>query len=155
MRLDQEREPILGEPLDHPELPERFPAVELLRHDPRRQRLQLSVVARPRQRGVPHVVAQVEVVVVDPDGLVEDGDPAEALPVAWNQVQPAGDLRANALDVDAAGRGPKRAGLEDDEAPEVHVGGRILEVEERSILRRDPLVELLHGGRMSHLDAAL
>ncbi len=44
VRLHEQREAIVGEALDHPELPERFPAIELLRHDARRQLLQLRVV---------------------------------------------------------------------------------------------------------------
>ncbi|MFN8601799.1 MAG: hypothetical protein U0842_15130 [Candidatus Binatia bacterium] len=48
------------ETLDHPELPERLAAIELLRHQPSRETLQAALVARRRQVRVAHVVVQVE-----------------------------------------------------------------------------------------------
>ncbi len=147
MGFDEQREPAVGEPFDHPELPERFSPVELLRHDARGQELQLRVVARAGQGGVADVVAEVEVVVVDPHGLVEDGDPAETMAVARHEMQAPRDLVANPLDVDAARRQRQWSRLEEDQAAEVHVCGRVLEMEERAILRGNPFVEgVVHCG---------
>ena len=81
--------------LDQPQLPERLAAVELLGEDPRGEVAQLLVGARRRQRGLAHVVVEVEVGVVDPDrpALVE-GDEAQLLAEARHQVQARGDVVA-------------------------------------------------------------
>ena len=62
-----------SQPLDQPQLPERLRAVELLGEDPRGEVAQLLLGAGRRQRGLAHVVVEVEVGVVDPDraALVE------------------------------------------------------------------------------------
>ena len=65
--LADDREAVAVEPLDQPQLPERLGAVELLGEDPRREVAQLLLGARRRQRGVAHVVVEVEEGVVDPD----------------------------------------------------------------------------------------
>ena len=85
-----------------PELPERPRAVERLRDQPPDQALQLPFVARPRQRGVAHVVLELEVRVVHPDRMVLDGDQGEALPVARQPMEARRHVGAHALDVDAA-----------------------------------------------------
>ena len=146
MCLHEQGEAVVGETFDHPQLPERLSAVELLRHDASGESLQLRVVARTRQRRVADVVGQVEVIVVDPDRLVEDRDPAETLPVARHEVQAARDVSADTVDVYAAVGGSERRRLEEDEAAEVHVAVRILEVEEGAILGGDALVESHRAG---------
>ena len=72
-------------------------------------RFSCVLVARPRQRGVAHVVVEVEVLVVDPDRVVLERDPGELLAVARDPVQraPRRSLRMR-VDVDAAA--PTRSG---------------------------------------------
>ena len=53
--------------LDEPELPQRAVAVEHLRHEPLGELEQLAPAPGRGQRGQPHVVGDVEAVVVDPD----------------------------------------------------------------------------------------
>ena len=57
--------------LDHVELPQRPRAVERARHDPRDLVGELVVGARRGQRHLAHVVAEVELGLVDPVGIVE------------------------------------------------------------------------------------
>jgi hypothetical protein len=87
--LREQREAPVGEPLHEPQLPERSAAVERLGEDPAGQPLELGLAARPGQRGMAHVVAHVEVGIVDPHGpsLVE-GDEREPLAIARYEVQP-------------------------------------------------------------------
>ena len=96
--LADDREAVVGQALDQPQLPERLRAVELLGEDPRREVAQLLVGARRRQRGLAHVVVEVEVRVVDPDraALVER-DEAQLLAEARHQVQARGDVVAELL----------------------------------------------------------
>ena len=88
---------------------------------------QLLVGARRRQRGLAHVVVEVEVRVVDPDrpALVE-GDEAQLLAEARHQVQARADVVAE------LGVGRRRA-LEDAGRGDVHVGAGALHVEEGGI----------------------
>ena len=99
-------------------------AVELLGEDPRREVAQLLLGAGRRQRGLAHVVVEVEVGVVDPDrpALVE-GDEAQLLAEARHQVQARLDVVAELV------VGGRRA-LEDDRRGDVHVGAGPLHVEE-------------------------
>ena len=71
---------------DHPHLPERLAAIELLRHEAAGETLQLPLVAGPRQMRVAHVVGEVEARVVHPDRMVEDRHAGEPLPVARHPV---------------------------------------------------------------------
>ena len=66
--LGDQREAVVLEALDQPHLPQRLGAVELLGEDARGQVLQLLLAARRGQRGVAHVVLEVEARVVDPHG---------------------------------------------------------------------------------------
>ena len=93
----------------------------------RREVAQLLLGAGRRQGALAHVVVEVEVRVVDPDRppLVE-GDEAQLLAEARNQVQARGDVVAE-LAV-----GGRRA-LEDDRRGDVHVGAGALHVKERGI----------------------
>ena len=65
--LGDEGEALAGQPLDHPQLPERLRAVELLGEHPRRHVAQLLLRARRGQRRVADVVLEVEGRVVDPE----------------------------------------------------------------------------------------
>ena len=77
-----------------------------------------------RQRGLAHVVLEVEVRVVDPDRpALAEGDEAQLLAEARHQVQARGDVVAELAD---AGR---RA-LEDAGRGDVHVGAGALHVQE-------------------------
>ena len=93
--LADDREAVAVEALDQPQLPERLAAVELLGEDPRRQVAQLLLGARRRQRGLAHVVVEVEVGVVDPDRpALAEGDEAQLLAEAGDEVQARGDVVA-------------------------------------------------------------
>ena len=61
MALGQQREAAVGEPLDEPQLPQRLGAVELLGEHARGEVRELLVAAGRGQRGVAHVVLEVEV----------------------------------------------------------------------------------------------
>jgi hypothetical protein len=67
MDLADHREATALESLHDPGFPQGLRVVEGLRHDPRRELLQLLVAARPRQARVAHVVVQIELGIVDPD----------------------------------------------------------------------------------------
>src|SRR3954454_6266024 len=88
MDLRQQREAVALEPLDQPDLPERLVAVEALREDAPRERAQLLLLARHRQGGGAHVVADVERGIVDPArAALAERDERELLAVARNQMQ--------------------------------------------------------------------
>ena len=120
--------PVL-EPLDHPDLPQRLGAVELLRHDAADQLAQLALAARGGQRRVAQVVLDVEVRVVDPDRASQlEGDEADLLAVPRDEVE----LGVHHGDDVAEGR---RRALEDGDRGNVHVGHVVLDVEERGVQR--------------------
>ena len=80
-----------GQALDHPDLPQRPGAVELLRHDPAHQLAQVVVAARGGQGGVPQVVLELKVAVVDPHRAAEvEGDEADHLAVPGHERQLVG-----------------------------------------------------------------
>ena len=125
--LADDREAVAVEALDQPQLPERLRAVELLGEDPRGEVAQLLLGARRRQRGLAHVVVEVEVGVVDPDrAALLEGHLAQLLAEAGDEVQARLDVVAE-LAVGGSGA------LEDDRRGDVHVGPRPLHVEERGV----------------------
>ena len=137
-----------GETLDEVDLPERLVPVERDGEDAAAERGELLVGARGRQRGVPHVVAEVEVRVVDPDrpALVER-DPCELLPVARHEVQA---LVQRGLHVLVRGR----FALEDHDRGDVHVRLAGLDVEEGRV-ERGEAVGVGHPGEspaFAHLE---
>jgi len=69
MDLGHQREAILAQTFDHPDLPQRLGEVELLRQNAPAQPLELPFTARSRQAGMAHVVEEVEAIVVNPDGM--------------------------------------------------------------------------------------
>ena len=71
MGLGDDREPVLGEALDEVDLPQGAGAVEGPGLDAGDELLELLVGARARQGAAAHVVAHVEVPVVDPHGVGE------------------------------------------------------------------------------------
>ena len=86
--LGDEREAAVREALDHPHLPQRLGAVELLGEDPPGQQQQLLLGARVRQRGLAHVVLEVEARVVDPQRPAGPGRRhRQLLAVARHEVQ--------------------------------------------------------------------
>ena len=75
--LHEQGEAPAFETLEHPALPERARAVEALRLHARRHLPQLGRATRPRQARVPHVVVEIELVVIDPDGMILERDAAQ------------------------------------------------------------------------------
>ena len=129
VRLGQHRPAAVLEALDHPDLPERLGAVELLRHDPADELAQLALATGGGQRRVAQVVLNVEMRVVDPDRAPQlERDEADLLAVARDQVQ----LGVHHGDDVAEGR---RGTLEDGHRGDVHVGHVVLNVEERRVQR--------------------
>ena len=125
--LEDHREAAAGEAVDQPHLPERLAAVEALAEDAGDQALELLVVAGRGQRGVAHVVVEVEVGVVGPEraaGL--EARPDEALAVARHEVQARLDVRLEEAELG-------RRALEDHHAADVHVRAGALLDEERSV----------------------
>ena len=134
MGLGQDGPPPVFEPLDHPDLPEGFRAVELLCHDPPDELAQLALAAGGGQRGVAEVVLDVEVGIVHPDRPPElQGDEADLLAVARDEVELALHHRDDVL-----GKG-RRGALEDGDRGDVHVGHVVLDVEERRIEGAQPV----------------
>jgi hypothetical protein len=140
--LADNREAVVVETLDQPQLPERLAAVELLGEDPCRKVTQLLLGARRRQRSLAHVVVQVEMRIVDPDrAALAKGDEAQLLAKARHQVQPRGDVIAK---LRVAGS----RSLEDAGRGDVHVGTGPLHVEERGIEASKPVCA--HPAIFSH-----
>ena len=67
VRLVEQGDVAIGEALDEVDLPQRAAAVERPRHDPGRQLAQLVERAGTWQGGAAYVVAEVELLVIDPD----------------------------------------------------------------------------------------
>ena len=134
MRLVDDGEATALETLDQPDLPQRLGPVEALRRDAADQPAQLLVGARLGQRGVPDVVGDREVGVVDPEraaGLQRRM--YDALAVARHEMQPARDVVGELLD---------RRGwsVENRQAADVHVRvGAVLGVQEAGVDRAQPV----------------
>ncbi len=137
------------EALDDPDLPERLRAVELLRDDAGGEALQLPFVAGARQARVPHVVVDVEVLVVDPDEAIPERDGREALAIARDQVQARGDVGADGVDVDAAVRTARRARRRAEHGGDVLVGGRAFDGEEGVVDDGEAVVGIARHARGS------
>ena len=119
------------EALDDVHLPERLGAVELLGEEPPAEGRELLVAARGRQGAVAHVVADVEVGVVDPHRPpLPEGHEGQALAVAGDEVQPALD-RGDRVVVGG------RVALEHEDRGDVHVRAARLEVQEARIEARE------------------
>jgi hypothetical protein len=129
--LGDDGEPVALESFDDVDLPERARPVEAPRLDLGDELLELLLGARRRQGEPPHVVAEVEALVVHPDRVRDAaGHEPDALPVARDQ----GDAR---LDV-AEQPGVVEPGVprpEDHDGADVHRRRPLLEVEERDVER--------------------
>ena len=125
-----QREPVVGQPVDHVQLPQRPAAVEVAGLDPGGQLAQLGVAAGAREEAVPDVVADVKVGVVDPDRVGETaGHPAQLLPVARCRADPLADLLCQQRVVPDAAGGDGEGGHRTD----VHRRGRRLQVQKRRV----------------------
>ncbi len=97
--LADQGETAVGEALDDPQLPQRTSAVELLGHESSDEVLELLVRSRGGKRRVPHVVVEVEVLVVDPHRMPLERDGRQSLPVSRDLVEARGDEGADRGDV--------------------------------------------------------
>ena len=143
MGLGDEGEALAGQPLDHPDLPERLRAVELLGEDARRHVPQLLLRSGRRQRRVAHVVLEVERGVVDPERPPgRDRRVGELLAKAGHQVKARADV------VEQVGVARRRP-FEDADSADVHVRCGALVGEERDVERGQPIH--VRGGHMPNL----
>jgi hypothetical protein len=132
--LAHDREPPALDPVDQPQLPERLRAIQALGEDPRGERSQLLLGARLRQGGVAEVVGEVELRVVDPAGAtLGERDEAQLLAEPGHQVKPRRDVVAELV---VAGRRT----LEQRRRGDVHVRRPALQVQERGVEARQPVV---------------
>ncbi len=135
-------EPVVLQALDQPQLPQRLGAVEALGEQPAGELAQLVVGAGARQRGVTHVVGEVEAWVVDPQGPSHlEPRVRELLAVARYEVQARLDVGAQVL----VGR---RRALEGHHRPDVHVRAALLLVEKRHVHGTQPLHMCLRHPRL-------
>ena len=133
MALGDDCEAPTFQPVHEPHLPHRLRAVEALREDAGGQRAELLLGARLGERGVAHVVVEVEVRVVDPDRpALAIGDELELLAEAGNQVKPPEDVLSKLFDLG-------RRALEGRRRGHVHMGGSVLEVEEGRVEAGEPI----------------
>ncbi len=120
MGLRDQGEAALAEPLDEPQLPERLGPVELLGEDASRHPAEHVLVAGRGEGRVAHVVAEVELGVVDPERPAGLGRrERQLLAVPGHEVQAAVDVVEEVL----VARGRP---LEDRHAADVHVARRRL-----------------------------
>ena len=127
VRLGDQREAVVTDAVDQPQLPQRLGAVEPLGEDAAREPAQLILAGGLRQRRVAHVVAGVEVRVVDPDRpALDERRERQLLAVARNEREPALELGDELL----VGR---RLALEQQHGADVHVRAALLEREERRV----------------------
>ena len=131
--LGEKREPAAFDALHEPHLPQRPVAPQMVGEDAAGEHLQLVLAPRRRQRGVAHVVAQVEVLVVDPAraGLGER-NLRQALPIARHQAETRVDVRQQPIV-----RG--RVSGEDQRTTHVHVRRSVLQMQERCVQRAEPI----------------
>src|SRR4029453_6417735 len=111
---------------------------------PARPPLPLAHVAGPRHRGMADVIAQVEVLVVDPDRPPEQRDGRQALAKPRPRRQCRLDLPEEPREIEAALRGPQRRQVVEADGTDVHGGCRPLEIEKCLVRGREPFV--MRGG---------
>ena len=129
VHLRDERPLASSEAFDHPRLPQRPMPVELLRHQPPHQGVEIRFRAGRWQRGMADVVLEVEMRVVDPHRPAQPArHETHLLPVAGDHRQLARDQRD---DLVVTGRRT----FEDRARPDVHVGDPVLHVEEHAVER--------------------
>ena len=131
MHLGDDRDAVLLEPFDVPQLPQRAGAVERTAGDLGGERRELARSTGRRQRGAAHVVVEVEVGILDPQRVVQvERHGHEAAPERREQVHPLPQQVAHPVDVERRGR---RRRVEDRRAQHVHVGRGRLDGEEGGI----------------------
>ena len=125
--LREHGEAVVLETLDQPDLPERLVAVELLGEHPAGEILELVLGPGGGEGGRAHVVAQVQMGIVDParPALAERHE-GEPLAVARHEPETALEGLEQLV---VGGRRP----LEDHHRRHVHVRGGVLEVQEGSV----------------------
>ena len=138
--LQDHREATALEPLEDPAFPERTRAVQPLCHDARRHSLELREAPRSRQARVAQVVVEVEVLVVYPDGMSLERNPAERLAQPRHLVKTSRDPAADRLEVDAALDAAEPPGVEDLDRGRVRKGPRRLALEVGRVAIAESLV---------------
>ena len=134
MRLRQHREAPVRETLDEPQLPQRPAAVERLGEHAAREPLQLALAAGAGQRRVAHVVADLEVGIVDPHrAALAERHERQPLAVAGHEVQ----SRLDRLDQLVIRRG---GAVEHRAARHVHVRRVALEMQKRAVEPGQPVL---------------
>ena len=129
VRLRDQREAVVVQALHEPHLPEGLRAVEPLGEDAAGEEPQLVHGARCRERGVAHVVLDVEPRVVDPHRPAHlEPREGQLLPVARHEVQPRLHVSGQIV------VGGRRA-LEQQDGAHVHVGSAPLLRQKRGIDR--------------------
>ncbi len=129
VHLRDERPVTVLQALDHPHLPQRLRAVELLGHEPADEVAELAIAARRRQRGVAEVIAEVEMRVVHPERPAEvQRDEPHPLAVTRHERELPGDQVGEVAVL-------RSRALEDPHRPDVHVVDVVLDVEERGVER--------------------
>jgi hypothetical protein len=89
--LGDERDAIVLQSLDHPDLPERTIAMQLPRSDVRKELAELVHPSGGRATDTTHMHRQIESGVLDPDGVVDaSGYLDDATPERWEEVQAVG-----------------------------------------------------------------
>ena len=98
MGLADQREAVVPDPVDHPDLPQRLGAVQPLGEDAPGEAAQLLLAGGLGQRRVAHVVAGIEVRIVDPDRTaLHERRERELLAIARHQREPPLQLRDEIL----------------------------------------------------------
>ena len=142
MGLRDHREAAALDPLHEPHLPQGLRAVEALGEHAAGEVAQLLEAGRLGQRGVAHVVAGVEVRVVDPHrARLRERRERELLAVARDEVQARLELRHEVVVL-------RRLALEEHAGADVHVGARVLEGEEGGV-EAGEAIWVGHRGRLS------
>lgn len=133
MALTHDRETPAIEAVDEPKLPDRLAAVEPLGEDPSRDRAKLLLGSRFGQGRMSHVILNVELRIINPDGTaLAERNEAKLLAKPGNQGQAHLNVPAK-LPVSGGGA------FEDQGRTHVHVRRTILNVEERRIESGQPV----------------
>ena len=130
MDLPDRRDAPAGEPFEEPELPERMASIERDARDPRDDGVHLARPPRRGHGGLPHVVVEIEIGILDPHGMMEaERYFDQATPERGQEMEPRAEIRLDARErVLHRGRG-----LEHGDLDRVHVERRRLHVEEASV----------------------
>jgi hypothetical protein len=129
--LGDEGPAVVREPFDDPGLPQRSTTIELLRHEPAHQVLQLRLSAGRRQRRAADVVVEDEGGIVDPRGVREaTGDEPQPLAVAGQERELALDQCEDVVE-------RRRGTGEDRTRADVEVGDAVLGVDEDGVERTE------------------